>query len=188
MTLLVLEWPQTLAMHSTSQRVCYLTCQGSGQLCAVRLAHLALHPIKSLLSHHDQSIACRLQLLDEDEPIFQRYRALFGLRNQGTPEAVAALGESFAGSSALLKHEVAYVLGQMLHTLAIPFLQYASWSKISVATTLCLVMQQSKQMQQSTVLMSLSINMIAREACHRLRGYTCGTAWCLKGWLCAGSS
>ena len=66
---------------------------------------------------------CRLQLLDEGEAIFERYRALFGLRNQGTPEAVAALGESFSGSSALLKHEVAYVLGQMLQSLAIPFLR-----------------------------------------------------------------
>ena len=34
-----------------------------------------------------------------------------------------ALGQSFAGSSALLKHEVAYVLGQMLQELAIPFLR-----------------------------------------------------------------
>ena len=70
---------------------------------------------------------CRLQLLDEDEAIFERYRALFGLRNQGTPEAVAALGESFSGSSALLKHEVAYVLGQMLQNLAIPFLRCRSF-------------------------------------------------------------
>lgn len=39
---------------------------------------------------------------------------MFALRNRGGDEAVHALGASFASaSSALLKHEVAYVLGQM---------------------------------------------------------------------------
>jgi hypothetical protein len=45
----------------------------------------------------------------------QRYRALFALRNKGGSEAVAVLGEAFSCSSALLKHEVAYVFGQMQH-------------------------------------------------------------------------
>lgn len=45
----------------------------------------------------------------------QRYRALFALRNKGGEEAVAVLGEAFGASSALLKHEVAYVMGQMQH-------------------------------------------------------------------------
>lgn len=45
----------------------------------------------------------------------QRYRALFALRNKGGEEAVAVLGEAFKTSSALLKHEVAYVMGQMQH-------------------------------------------------------------------------
>jgi len=56
----------------------------------------------------------RASLLSEEEPIFQRYRAMFALRNRGGTEAVEALGSSFgAAKSALLKHEVAYVLGQM---------------------------------------------------------------------------
>jgi deoxyhypusine monooxygenase len=45
----------------------------------------------------------------------QRYRALFALRNKGGVAAVAVLGEAFGASSALLKHEVAYVMGQMQH-------------------------------------------------------------------------
>lgn len=65
----------------------------------------------------DQSVSIeRLRecLLDENEKIFDRYRAMFALRNRGGPDAVAALTESFeTSSSALLKHEVAYVLGQM---------------------------------------------------------------------------
>lgn len=52
-------------------------------------------------------------LLDENERMFDRYAALFALRNKGGPEAVAALGAVFKSRSALLKHEVAYVLGQM---------------------------------------------------------------------------
>ncbi|XP_077232146.1 uncharacterized protein LOC143866861 [Tasmannia lanceolata] len=54
--------------------------------------------------------------LDENKSLFERYRALFTLRNIGTPEAVAVICEGFFGSpsdSALFKHEVAFVLGQM---------------------------------------------------------------------------
>lgn len=43
----------------------------------------------------------------------QRYRALFGLRNKGGKEAVEAMCSVFGARSALLKHEVAYVLGQV---------------------------------------------------------------------------
>lgn len=54
-------------------------------------------------------------LLDEEARIFDRYRAMFALRNIGGPEAIEALTASFNSSatSVLLKHEVAYVLGQM---------------------------------------------------------------------------
>ena len=52
-------------------------------------------------------------LVDESARIFDRYRAMFALRNKGGREAIAALGEAFSSQSALLKHEVAYVLGQM---------------------------------------------------------------------------
>jgi hypothetical protein len=64
-----------------------------------------LHPTK-----HDLLHLPSLALL-----LVQRYRALFALRNKGGEEAVAVLGEAFSTSSALLKHEVAYVMGQMQH-------------------------------------------------------------------------
>ena len=48
---------------------------------------------------------------------------MFALRNKGGPEAVAALGQALrTSSSALLKHEVAYVLGQMQDTKALSYL------------------------------------------------------------------
>lgn len=52
-------------------------------------------------------------LLDEKVKMPERYAALFGLRNRGTPEAVEAIVASLQCESALLKHEVAYVLGQL---------------------------------------------------------------------------
>ena len=52
-------------------------------------------------------------------------RALFALRNRGGPAAVEALDASLAGGSALLKHEVAYVLGQMQDPAAIRALECA---------------------------------------------------------------
>jgi len=57
----------------------------------------------------------RARLLDEGAPMFERYRALFAVRNKGGAEAVQVLGEAFGAKSALLKHEVAYVFGQLAH-------------------------------------------------------------------------
>lgn len=35
----------------------------------------------------------RSVLLDETQPLFERYRAMFGLRNLGSEEAALALGD-----------------------------------------------------------------------------------------------
>lgn len=67
--------------------------------------------------------ALRALLLDESAPIFERYRAMFGLRDRGGPEAVEALAAGFGCRSALLKHELAYVLGQMQDPVAIDALE-----------------------------------------------------------------
>ncbi|KAJ0721094.1 putative deoxyhypusine monooxygenase [Helianthus annuus] len=45
--------------------------------------------------------------------MYERYAALFGLRNHGGDEAVAAIIESLYAKSALLRHEVAYVLEKL---------------------------------------------------------------------------
>ncbi|XP_013383224.1 deoxyhypusine hydroxylase [Lingula anatina] len=54
-------------------------------------------------------------LLDEKLPLFQRYRAMFSLRNIGDSASVLALAEGLKCNSALFRHEIAYVLGQMQH-------------------------------------------------------------------------
>jgi len=61
-------------------------------------------------------------LCNEEEKMFQRMRALFALRNIGGKSAVDSLADAFGSSSALLKHEVAYVLGQMQDDHAVPHL------------------------------------------------------------------
>lgn len=53
-------------------------------------------------------------LVNETSDLFDRYRALFSLRNAGGQAAVDSMAECMkTSSSALLKHEIAYVLGQM---------------------------------------------------------------------------
>uniref|UniRef100_A0A3Q3W9J3 Deoxyhypusine hydroxylase n=1 Tax=Mola mola TaxID=94237 RepID=A0A3Q3W9J3_MOLML len=62
----------------------------------------------------------RVTLVDESLPLFERYRAMFALRNRGNEEAVLALADGLQCSSALFRHEIAYVLGQMQHPAAVP--------------------------------------------------------------------
>jgi len=61
-------------------------------------------------------------LLDEDTKMFERMRAVFSLRNDRSKEAVKILCTGFKASSALLRHELAYVLGQMQDSHAVPTL------------------------------------------------------------------
>lgn len=58
-------------------------------------------------------------LLDESLPLFQRYRAMFSLRNKGDVASVEALSCGLKSSSALFRHEVAFVLGQVASPAAV---------------------------------------------------------------------
>lgn len=55
----------------------------------------------------------RVKLLDQSLSLFQRYQALFALRNHGGVDAVLAIVSAFSDNNVLFKHELAYVLGQM---------------------------------------------------------------------------
>lgn len=61
-------------------------------------------------------------LLDEEENLFVRYRAMFSLRNLRTKEGVLAISAGLKGKSALFRHEIAFVLGQLQDENSIPFL------------------------------------------------------------------
>jgi deoxyhypusine monooxygenase len=62
-------------------------------------------------------------LIDQTRPLKERFRALFTLRNLGGSVAVRCIEQCFSDPSALLKHELAYCLGQMQDPRAIPVLK-----------------------------------------------------------------
>jgi deoxyhypusine monooxygenase len=70
-------------------------------------------------------------LVSEKEPLARRFRALFSLKhlaaaNPATAQtlpAIAAIAAAFASPSALLKHELAYCLGQTRNMAAVPYLR-----------------------------------------------------------------
>ena len=68
-------------------------------------------------------------LLDTSQSLFQRYRAMFALRDLASPPdlptakpAVHALASGFRDPSALFRHEIAFVFGQLSHPESIPAL------------------------------------------------------------------
>jgi len=69
-------------------------------------------------------------LTSEGEPLARRFRALFSLKHLAclqpptlkTQLAIRAIAAAFSSPSALLKHELAYCLGQSKNAHAIPFL------------------------------------------------------------------
>lgn len=68
-------------------------------------------------------------LMDTRLPLFKRYRAMFALRDLASPPdlptavpAINALAKGLHDSSALFRHEVAFVFGQLCHPASIPAL------------------------------------------------------------------
>lgn len=71
-------------------------------------------------------------LLDTKLPLFLRYRAMFALRDLASPPdlptavpAVLSLAKGFDDPSALFRHEIAFVFGQLSHPASIPALTRA---------------------------------------------------------------
>lgn len=72
----------------------------------------------------------RESLCSEDSPLPVRFRALFSLKHlacqpqdANAEAAMDAIGAAFASPSALLKHEVAYCLGQTRNLYVVPALR-----------------------------------------------------------------
>src|SRR5271169_2547263 len=79
---------------------------------------------------HDPTIlTLRKTLTTESAPLALRFRALFSLKHlasQPEPQAIhaiQAIAAAFSSPSALLKHELAYCLGQTRNLAAVPFLR-----------------------------------------------------------------
>jgi deoxyhypusine monooxygenase len=71
---------------------------------------------------HVPTAVLRETLLSTSASLFDKYRAMFSLRNRNTEEAALALAEGFKDPSALFRHEIAYVMGQMENPVTIPAL------------------------------------------------------------------
>lgn len=64
-------------------------------------------------------------LIDGEKSLWERYRAMFALRNLNTDDSVKALAQGlYCTDSALFRHEVAYVLGQTQSPVAVESLRY----------------------------------------------------------------
>lgn len=101
------------------------------QLAVKRLEWLQKHTTKSTSSPYssvdpappsEEKDVGKLRqiLMDDSRPLFERYRAMFALRNIGGESAVLALADGLKCGSALFRHEIAYVLGQMQHEASVP--------------------------------------------------------------------
>jgi deoxyhypusine monooxygenase len=89
-------------------------------------------PPTALTAQHPSIEELEKSLLDTKQPLFVRYRAMFGLRDLASPPdlptavpAVLALAKGFADPSALFRHEIAFVFGQLSHPASIPALTAA---------------------------------------------------------------
>ena len=71
--------------------------------------------------------ALRAMLLDARAPLFSRYQAMFSLRNLNTDESALALcdGLLLDRSSALFRHEIAFIMGQTCRECTLPALTTA---------------------------------------------------------------
>jgi deoxyhypusine monooxygenase len=71
-------------------------------------------------------LALRKTLTSESSPLALRFRALFSLKHlacQASLPAIHAIAAAFTSPSALLKHELAYCLGQTKNLAAVPYLR-----------------------------------------------------------------
>ena len=93
----------------------------------------SIDPAPSLAATSEApSIPCLQQtLLDTSQSLFLRYRAMFALRDLASPSdlptakaAVHALAAGFQDPSALFRHEIAFVFGQLSHPESIPALYH----------------------------------------------------------------
>lgn len=86
-------------------------------------AYTSIDPAPPLATDVESKVDKLQQILnDQDKPLFERYRAMFRLRDLGTDDAALALASGFDDPSALFKHEIAYVFGQLCNPVTVPSL------------------------------------------------------------------
>jgi len=98
-------------------------------------------------------------LLDLKQPLWKRYQAMFSLRNIATDEAVLAIADGLkCEDSALFRHEIAFVLGQLQSPLTVSQLT----SRLALLEENCMVRHECAE----------ALGAIATEECrHTLEKY-----------------
>lgn len=86
---------------------------------AGKSSYLSVDPAPPL-TEGVQIDALAATLMDTSKTLFQRYRAMFTLRDMDSDASALALVTGFADESELFRHEVAYVLGQMQRPVTVP--------------------------------------------------------------------
>lgn len=110
----VAEEVGSLDSFSTRDRVWSLT---------INSAYASIDPAPPLPTTEEADISkLQQQLTDQSLSLFYRYRAMFRLRDIGTPAAIDALATGFTDPSALFRHEIAFVFGQMSDPHSLPAL------------------------------------------------------------------
>jgi deoxyhypusine monooxygenase len=89
------------------------------QITQQRSLYLSFDPAPPL-SEMMTIVELERNLLDSSLSLFHRYRAMFSLRDVNSDQAALALVSGFKDKSALFRHEVAFVLGQMQRPVTIP--------------------------------------------------------------------
>lgn len=80
------------------------------------LSHDPAPPMSESMTVED----LKKKFLDTSLSLFHRYRAMFSLRDVNNDASALALVSGFSDNSALFRHEVAFVLGQMQRPITIP--------------------------------------------------------------------
>jgi deoxyhypusine monooxygenase len=98
----------------------------------IRIARADMHESAWSATLDPSVLPLREAVTSEDVPLAKRFRALFSLKHlasqqpptRQTLEAIHAIAAAFSSPSALLKHELAYCLGQTKNLDAVPFLRH----------------------------------------------------------------
>lgn len=125
----LIHWKQQQPASDGPQRQgtsgAYLSHDPAPPLTRADLGGAAETPVDGASFPHEAPLTVselRAVLLDPDRSLFHRYRAMFSLRNVNSDASALAIADGFADASALFRHEVAYVLGQMQRRATVPAL------------------------------------------------------------------
>jgi deoxyhypusine monooxygenase len=127
-----IEWEHGLQKGTEKLKKRYgMICFGNRALLTTESDFTSIDPAPPLPQSTETPSIPELEktLLDTSLPLFQRYRAMFALRDLSSPPdlptavpAVQALARGFSDPSALFRHEIAFVFGQLSHPASIPSL------------------------------------------------------------------